>query len=478
MRRVVSPFVSMLAVSVLCAAVLASLPAPGRGPLGRGGADETLEQAVTTSQREAALAAALDEGRFGEPERATGRAAEGWSGQRLMDPDGDDWEPAVAADPRAPFVYLLTTRYGAGKPCPGNCPNPWIALQISEDGGSTWSRGRPLCACTGPGQFDPIIEVVPTTGEVYAVYMNGSDVMFIRSADHGRTWTEPVATYGSVAWNDKPVLATSRNGVHVYVSWNGPQGGDPWIAQSHDAGATWTQRKIRSNERYFYAYDGVVLGDGTVVLSESSMTYGGSSSLVGVVRHHALISRDRGATWQLTRVASVRPGQPCADCRADYYAGHSSVSSDAAGRLVFTYDGAATDRGRQRVYVVTSTDAGRTWSAPTVLSDRGEHSSSPVVEARGDGDIRLVWMQTADGGAADRWDALYVRSRDGGVTWTAPVDISDKGSGASYKHPNGFEEIYGDYGEIAITSTGRTFAAWGEAFSYAGPGGTWFNLGR
>ena len=41
---------------------------------------------------------------------------------------------------------------------------------------------------------------------------------------------------------------------------------------------------------------------------------------------------------------------------------------------------------------------------------------------------------------------------------------------------NGFGEIYGDYGEIAVTNAGRTIAVWGEGFSYNGPGGTWFNV--
>ena len=40
----------------------------------------------------------------------------------------DDWEPAIAADPHGPYVYVLTTRYGTDKPCPGNCPTPFIAL--------------------------------------------------------------------------------------------------------------------------------------------------------------------------------------------------------------------------------------------------------------------------------------------------------------------------------------------------------------
>jgi hypothetical protein len=42
----------------------------------------------------------------------------------------------------------------------------------------------------------------------------------------------------------------------------------------------------------------------------------------------------------------------------------------------------------------------------------------------------------------------------------------------------GFGEIYGDYGEIDITTHGKTVATWGEAGSYYGPGGIWFNRSR
>ena len=175
-----------------------------------------------------------------------------------MNVSTDDWEPAVAADPNAPFVYMIATRY-APKPCPGNCPSPWMALEVSSDGGATWTQGTPLCACKGSGQFDPIIEVVPNTGQVYALYMNGFNVVFTKSTNHGQTWSTPVKTYGQVSWNDKPVLAMSNDGQHVYVSWNGPNAGDPWVAQSHDGGATWTQTKLLDGPRYFFAYDADVL---------------------------------------------------------------------------------------------------------------------------------------------------------------------------------------------------------------------------
>jgi hypothetical protein len=55
------------------------------------------------------------------------------------------------------------------------------------------------------------------------------------------------------------------------------------------------------------------------------------------------------------------------------------------------------------------------------------------------------------------------------------VNISDVTSGASYKTANGFLEPYGDYGETAVTSTGKTIAIWGEGNSYTGPGGVWVN---
>ena len=59
----------------------------------------------------------------------------------------DDWEPAVAADPYAPWVYVVTTRYGAPNACQCHCPSPLIVLARSNDGGRTWRPTKPLCIC-------------------------------------------------------------------------------------------------------------------------------------------------------------------------------------------------------------------------------------------------------------------------------------------------------------------------------------------
>ncbi len=455
---------------------------------GRAGNEEVQEEAEVTQERLDALAAARANGTFGRTTTMAGRPAAGWFGERLLNVGTDDWEPAVATDPRAPYVYMLTTRYGTPKTCPSHCPTPFIPLTISSDGGATWGPQIPLCVCRGSGaQYDPTIEVVPTTGAVYSVFLNadragGFSAVFQKSTDHGKTWTEPVHVYGHVAWTDKPEVTMSPSGKHVYVSWNGPQGGDLYVGVSHDFGATWTQHKLSDSKRYYYAYDGTVLPGGTVIFSESSLTYSGvGQSVEGPIWHHAIISRDLGASWENVVVDKVPNGEPCvaAGCSNDYYTGQTSVSTDAGGHLVFGYEGPRVDRGPQRIYVRTSDDEGRTWGPRLALSASGENATQPRIVSSGTpGDVRLWYMQTAHNDDPDAWNVWYRSSTDGGETWTSPVKLSDAASGAGYKNPAGFLEVYGDYGEIEVTSAGNTIAVWGEGFSYTGPGGTWFAIQR
>jgi hypothetical protein len=435
------------------------------------------ELAEQTSERLEALDEADQGGIDWQATTVASTPAPGWVGEKVADPTADDWEPAIAADPNSAYVYLLTTHF-VEKPCSGNCPVPQISLHVSSNGGKTWMPQQPLCACKGSWQYDPQIEVVPDNGDVYAAYLNGFNVVFTKSDDQGQTWSDPIATWGNVSWNDKPALAMSDDGQDVYISWNGPTGGDPYVAQSHDAGETWTQTKLVDSKRYFFAFDADVLHDGTVVFAESDISYTGpGTSPEGVVEHHVFVSRDGGATWEDHVVDTVDVGEACvADgCPPDFYIGHDAISADDQGNLVVLYDGATTDHGPQLIYARRSNDEGRTWSSPSVLSVAGENATSPAVESRGSGDVRAWYMQTSNSDDPDAWNVYYRSSSDGGVGWSDPVKISDATSGTDYKTADGFAEVYGDYGEIAITNTGRSIATWGEGISYVGPGGVWFN---
>lgn len=502
-RRTASPFLALLAllIALVLTVSCSSSPPPaasgaspteadqGEAPTsegapvegepgseeGKGGNPEAAEQAETTDKRLEAAAEARANGTLGvDPTSLVSSPAAGWAGEYVVDRRADDWEPAVATDPNAPYAYVVTTRYGVPKPCKGNCPTPWMALTISKDGGATWGSQVPLCACKGSGQFDPQIEVVPDNGNVYAAFMNGYNVVFIRSTDHGKTWSAPVKTYGNVSWNDKPILVTSDDGRDVYIAFNGPQGGDPWITQSHDGGRTWTQTRLLKADQYFYAFGGDVTSSGRVAFSESAVTYANHIGLAGTTRVYAIVSGNQGATWKRVLVDSFPVGLQSPE-RADFYVGHTALSADAQGNLVIAYDAPTTAYGKQRIYTQRSTDGGLTWGDRTAQSANGEMATAPAMVSRGRGDVRMFYFQTAGRGNLDQWNVWYRSSKDGGRTWSNPVKISDASGGASYKTAAGFGEPYGDYGEMGITSSGETIAAWGEGPSYVGPGGVWVN---
>jgi hypothetical protein len=126
-----------------------------------------------TQDRLAALEAAERGGTFGVNASVPRATTPGWSGERAVSARSDDWEPAIAADPNAPWVYRLVTRHGGPKAC-GKCPDPAIILQVSRNGGATWDHRQYPCRCrASDGTFDPQIEVVPSNGHVYAASMPG-----------------------------------------------------------------------------------------------------------------------------------------------------------------------------------------------------------------------------------------------------------------------------------------------------------------
>jgi Neuraminidase (sialidase) len=107
-------------------------------------------------------------------------------------------------------------------------------LQVSSDGGKTWSAPRAL-APSAERQDDPQIVVDGTT--VYASFMqnNKASQYVTRSDDFGATWktmlVEPLQR-----GTDKDILA-ARNG-DVYLVYHTQQ--KIFASVSHNGGRTWT----------------------------------------------------------------------------------------------------------------------------------------------------------------------------------------------------------------------------------------------
>ncbi len=443
-----------------------------------GGAEELEEQEEKTDQRLEALALARREGTLGVIERIRREPAPGWAGERIVNEIEDDWEPAIAADPNRPFVYVMHNRYGGEPACGNGCPDPAMILHVSDDGGKTWRPERYLCTCKGvKGQHDPLIEVVPQTGDLYAVWMNNFDIHFSASTDHGTTWSTPVFIHPDSNWGDKPNMAVSPDGEHVYVSFNGPTEGDVYASSSHDGGQTWSTLRVTNSEQYFYDWGGIVLPSGRVLFSQTSYTYSGpGNSAEGSVLIHLFVSDDGGVTWADHVIDQLELGTECKSlgCYSDFWDTGPVLASDADGDLVIAYSGASEPGGNRTVYARSSVDDGVSWSERVQLSRTGVNAAYAAAVGRGDDEVRLYFADQRTG----VWNVRYRTSTDLGATWTKAVRISDAISGTAYKNHRGFREFYGDYGEIAITNSGKTVAVWGEGPSYYGPGGIWFNRER
>ena len=434
---------------------------------------EAHEAAEITKARIAAFheARALGNVRLEGPIRSVPNP--GWTVEHVWSATDDDWEPAIAADPNAPFVYALATRYTLPRRCHG-CAVPGIILRVSPDDGRTWRRDRFLCRCPEipNGQYDPIIEV-DSVGTVHAVWLQGYSpgVVYSRSNDHGRTWTVPMPM--PVAWSDKPQLAVSADGQDVYIDMNGPSHGDSRVAVSHDGGESFSLVRVTDDERYNFAGGAWTSADGQhVAFAQTSY----DQQYRGRIHSDLAISDDRGATWRSVRVAT---GDRQPDCTSDgcpdgYYGPTPALAGDPDGNLLYVYAANDAPRAPQQIFLTVSTDGGDTWGAPIPVSPSGANAIFPAATSGGPGDFRVWWMDTRTG----RWNVWYTSTTDGGATWSPAIRLSNAVSGEPYKSRRGFAEAYGDYGEIAVTDTGATIAIWGEGASYTGPGQVWFTRQR
>jgi len=87
----------------------------------------------------------------------------------------------------------------------------------------------------------------------------------------------------------------------------------------------------------------------------------------------------------------------------------------------------------------------------------------------------VAWQD--DRGGTGHWNTWCRSTADGGVTWIRAARLSDRPGGAFYKHPAGYEFVYGDYFEIDVGFRGRLHVIWGAGESYYGAGECWYTRG-
>jgi hypothetical protein len=387
-------------------------------------------------------------------------ATAGWSGESIVSSTatGDGWEPAIAADPSAPYVYVAWMQYKGAKVS--------INIRTSSDGGATFGTAKPICASCNPGEYDVTLATT-STGVLYATYMQGNNISFTKSTDHGATFSAPLTISGGT-WADKPWMATSANGQDIYVGWS--TRGNVVTVESHDGGTSFTAPQQITNESaiYYYPNGATVLPNGTAVIVASRYPEkGNATKLTGPVPIVAFTTSNGGTSWTRTVVDTLNTGASFATSSV------TTVASDAAGTLVLLYSGSTSVGANGKVYVRRSTNSGATWSAAAEMttSAGGADATSVAAAGKATGQFVITWMDKRGGG----WNVWERESTDGGVSWSADAKISDATGGAPYKTAAGFGLPYGDYDMVAINSAGKAVAASGEGDASQIHGDIWVN---
>ena len=377
--------------------------------------------------------------------------AGGWTAPVALGyPGGDDWEPAIAAD-NAGHVYVLWKHYSVGTDCGAPCDRK-ETLQVSSDGGRTWSAPEVFDPLVG---YDSQIEVDPLNANiVWASYLSGfKDTVTRKSTDYGVTWSDPIHVENLNKYTDKDILAV--RGDTVSIAYNHAQA--IYASTTHDGGATWTTVKINEQQSGQLGWSlpggGGIDAQGRIYFAWDG--YEGNGGPNGPVNLYVTRSTDGGLSWKTTPLLTAADTPDCGCAGWAFWGAQPTLVVEPGGAIDVLSNANTAEGEPNRLFFQRSTDHGVTFSAPREIAPNGAMHLFPAITSGGTGDVRIAWMDNRTGA----FRVYYKTSTDGGATWSRNVAISGS-----------FASGYGDYFELAVGAAGSTHAVWGQGPSYNGPG--------
>jgi hypothetical protein len=368
---------------------------------------------------------------------------------------GSEVEPSLAVNPANPDHLVAAWQQDRWSDGGSN----GLLAAVSQDRGATWTAvGLPFSLCAGGGgrggdyqrATDPWVtfsadgSIVHAVGFAFDATTARQAIVASRSSDGGLTWSDPVALASATSADfalDKPTItADPVDPLRVYAVWDRLTGltspnpaaatGPAWFARSDDAGLHWTAPTVL----YDPGSDAQTISSQVVVLPGGALLdvlvrITAMSSQQPAFDVVALRSTDLGVTWDvpgavvgalLARGASdpksghpIRAGEIVPSTAVDPVTGAVHVAWEDARFSGGAYDGIAH---------ATSTDGGRTWSAPAQVNGApAAEAFRPAIAAAAGGAVAVSYYDLRTDLADDRdhlWTAFWVAtSGDGGATW-------------------------------------------------------------
>jgi BNR repeat-like domain len=218
------------------------------------------------------------------------------------------------------------------------------------------------------------------------------------------------------------MLITSSDPLEVYLLWQeivfsgGSHGGDILFARSTDGGRTFSDPLNLSND---------IAGSGKGRLTQHYWHNGSLDLALGPDGTlYAAWTEYEGALWisrstdrggRFSRPVRVAGGGGAKPARGP------SLAVDARGDVQVAWT-VGEDRAAD-IRVARSADQGRSFSPPRIVAESAGHSDAPKIATDRKGVVHLVYAE-GPSGPSDRYRIHYTRSLDGGRTFEVPREIS------------------------------------------------------
>ena len=279
-------------------------------------------------------------------------------------------------------------------------------------------------------------------GTLHLVWAEDLHIQYARSSDRGQTFTPPIQV---AAAGDKPRVAI--HGAAVYVVWH------------EDTGITSFEKEIKFSR----SLDGGQTFSAPINLSNTAglqsqrprMAVGPSGTIFVVWDEaspslHVALARsvDGGATFEAPRsIAPVSLTPTCAPGVAEgFCTSYPAVAVDQTnGNVYVTWHDIAPSA--LQVLFMRSVDGGQTFSAPRNISQATFQAHCASMTVGPSGRILIAFEDGKSSGVLSTNDAVFVQSTDGGLNFSAPINLSNSPSFALSDYPWAAE---GPDGTIAV----------------------------
>ena len=374
-------------------------------------------------------------------------------------------EPSIAVDPTFPNHISIGWRQFATI----SSSFRQAGVAYSRDGGRTWTANGPL----DPTVFrsDPVL-ASSANGTFYynsLKVVNGNfTCQVFESADGGLSWGVPVAAQGG----DKAWMTVDRSGGmghgHIYASWSTAAGccGTNIFSRSVNANTSWqTPIAIPQSPRW-----------GTMTVDSNGYLWiaGIDGSPNRVLVTCSIDAQNAAFTPILFTTAANIGGNVAAGLGAGSpnpagLLGQVSIDVDRSGGardgwiyIVSSVDPTGSDP--LDVHFIRSIDGGLTWSTPLKLNDDLSTTAwqwMATMSVAPNGRIDVIWNDTRNSGVANESELFYTSSSNGGTSWTTNEPAS-----SSWDSHVGWpmQEKVGDYYHMVSDDVGAHLA-WAATFN-------------